>query len=74
MRDRILKNWSLVRGLYVVGGIMIAINSYMDEQWLGILFGAYFAAMGIFSFGCASGNCAGGSCEVKPTSKEDNPS
>ncbi|MDC9721779.1 MAG: hypothetical protein PSN34_03265 [Urechidicola sp.] len=74
MKDRILKNWTFVRGLYVLGGIMIAINSYMDEQWFGIIFGTYFAAMGIFSFGCASGNCAGGNCEVKPTSKEDKPS
>ncbi|MFK5880000.1 MAG: hypothetical protein QM478_10975 [Flavobacteriaceae bacterium] len=74
MRDRILKNWTLVRVFYVLGGIIFIINSYMDEQWFGIMFGAYFAAMGIFSFGCASGNCAGGNCEVKSTPKEDNPS
>ena len=74
MKDRILKNWTLVRGFYVLVGIMVAINSYMDEQWLGIMFGAYFAAMGLFSFGCASGSCASGNCDVKPTSKEDNPS
>ncbi|PCI07972.1 MAG: hypothetical protein COB73_07495 [Flavobacteriaceae bacterium] len=73
MRDRILKNWTLARGFYVLVGTIIIVNSYMDEQWYGILFGAYFAAMGVFSFGCASGNCAGGNCEVKPTSKEDNP-
>jgi hypothetical protein len=24
---------------------------------MGIFIGAYFAAMGIFSFGCAAGNC-----------------
>ncbi|MGE3823060.1 MAG: hypothetical protein AB7G44_02460 [Bacteroidia bacterium] len=30
----------------------------MDKQWFGVFFGGYFASMGIFSFGCAAGNCA----------------
>jgi len=64
MRNKVLKNWTLVRAFYTLVGILIIINSYMDKQWLGIAFGIYFTAMGVFSFGCASGNCAGGNCEV----------
>ncbi|MCK5816076.1 MAG: hypothetical protein KAH07_09045 [Flavobacteriaceae bacterium] len=73
MRDRILKNWTLVRGFYVLAGIALIVNSFMDKQWLGIAFGGYLIAMGLFSFGCASGNCARGNCEIdseKATSKE----
>lgn len=73
MRDRILKGWTLTRGFYVLIGTLVIIQSYMDEQWFGVAFGGYFVAMGLFYFGCASGNCAGGNCEVKPKVKEDNP-
>ena len=59
MRDRILKNWTLSRGFYVLIGTLVIIQSYMDKQWFGVAFGGYFAAMGLFSFGCASGNSAG---------------
>lgn len=58
MKDRILKNWTLMRIIYAVMGIAIIVNSVMVREWFGILFGAYFAAMGIFSFGCAAGNCS----------------
>jgi len=69
MKDRVLKNWTLARAFYALVGIIIMINSYMDEQWIGIAFGTYFAAMGIFSFGCASGNCANGNCEIDSDTK-----
>lgn len=35
------------------------------REWIGIAFGGYFAAMGLFALGCAAGNCYGGSCETK---------
>ncbi len=73
MRSRILKGWTLTRGFYVLIGTLVIIQSYIDQQWFGVAFGSYFAAMGLFSFGCASGNCANGNCEVKPKAKEDNP-
>lgn len=57
MIDRILTSWTLTRFLYLGLGIAIVINSAMNQQWIGILFGAYFAAMGLFAFGCAAGNC-----------------
>jgi hypothetical protein len=62
MKERILKGWTLRRGLYLVIGIFVLVQSVMDRQWFGIFFGAYFTAMGLFGFGCASGNCAGDNC------------
>ncbi len=29
----------------------------MGQQWYAIAIGVYFAAMGLFAFGCAAGNC-----------------
>ena len=57
MKERILTGWNLTRIVYVIfGGIMI-VQGIADKQWIGILFGAYFASMGVFRFGCAAGAC-----------------
>ncbi len=64
MKDRILNNWTFKRVLYIGIGIAISIHFVMIQQWGGLLFGAYFAAMGLFGFGCAGGNCYGGACET----------
>jgi hypothetical protein len=74
MKERILKNWTFTRALFLIIGISVIVQSILDQQWFGILFGSYFAAMGIFSFGCASGNCYGGNCAVpsKQTSDSTN--
>lgn len=58
MKERILTGWTIQRGLYVVIGGFMIVQSIMDRQWFAIVFGAYFAAMGIFAFGCAGGNCS----------------
>jgi len=58
MKERILKNWTVMRILYVVMGGIVVAQSIATHEWAGIVFGGYFAAMGIFSFGCAAGNCA----------------
>lgn len=57
LKQRVLTNWNFSRFLYVGLGSAFIINSIMTEQWFGVVFGAYFAAMGLFAFGCASGNC-----------------
>ena len=69
MKERILTNWTFARVLYLLMGLFVIVQSAMSQQWLGILFGGYFAAMGLFAFGCASGNCFGQSCEVDPKQK-----
>lgn len=62
MKGRILKNWSLIRVVYIVLGLLIMVQTTMSREWLGVLIGGYFVFMGIFSIGCASGNCSGGNC------------
>lgn len=69
MKERLLTNWTFSRVFYLIIGSAIIIQSVMSRQWLGVAFGAYFAAMGLFAFGCASGNCFGGNCEVVPKQK-----
>ena len=71
MKERILSRWTLSRVLYLFMGVMILVQSAMSHQWLGVAFGGYFASMGLFAFGCASGNCFGGNCEVDPKQKSN---
>ncbi len=58
MKERILTGWTFRRVLYLAVGIILVIQSIMDNDWLIALPGIYFASMGLFAFGCASGNCA----------------
>jgi hypothetical protein len=65
MKERILTNWTFIRALYLLMGILLMVQSALSQQWFGIAVGGYFAAMGLFAFGCASGNCFSGNCETK---------
>ncbi len=58
MKDRILKGWNFRRVLYIGMGAFITGQAILTQQYFIILFGLYFASMGIFNFGCASGVCA----------------
>lgn len=58
MKDRILKGWNLRRLMYIILGGFVIGQAILTQQYLIILFGVYFASMGIFNFGCASGVCA----------------
>lgn len=66
MKDRILKGWTFHRGLYLVLGGFMMIQSALNNQWIGVVPGLYFASMGIFAFGCASGKCGEGNCDYEP--------
>jgi hypothetical protein len=68
MKTRILTGWNFRRGLYTVVGVFLVVISIIDQQWPGVVFGGYFASMGILGFGCAGGNCA---VPTKPVSKAD---
>ena len=61
MKERILKGWSLRRIIFVVFGLFVIYQSGTDKSWAGVAIGTYFLSMGIFAFGCASGNCYGNS-------------
>ncbi len=69
MKERILKNWTFARVIYLVMGLAVITESFLSRQWFGMAFGAYFASMGIFAFGCASGTCFSGNYTLKPTEK-----
>lgn len=74
MKDRILKGWNLRRIFYILIGLMLIVQSILVRQWFAILFGGYFFSMGLFAFGCASGNCGNGSCYTPPyRHKSENP-
>jgi len=70
MKQRILTGWTVTRVLYLGLGTAVIINAVMIQQWFGVLFGGYFASMGLFAFGCAAGNCFGGNCKVEPAEKK----
>lgn len=57
MKERILAGWSLARVLYFMLGSYVIVQSVIEKHWLGVVIGGYFAAMGLFRFGCAAGNC-----------------
>lgn len=57
MKQRLLTGWTFIRVIYLLLGGLIIIQSVADRQWLGIIFGGYFTAMGLFAVGCAAGNC-----------------
>ncbi len=66
MKNRLLTNWTFTRGLYLAMGIVIIIQSVIAKQWMGLALGGYFAAMGLFAIGCASGNCFAGNNTTVP--------
>ncbi len=71
MKERILTGWNYRRVIYVLLGGFLMVQSVIDEQWIMVAFGGYFAAMGIFSFGCAGGNCAVGPTQRTNKNIED---
>ncbi|PAM96818.1 hypothetical protein B4N84_00220 [Flavobacterium sp. IR1] len=54
-----------MRAAYFFIGLYVIVQSALEGQWIGVILGAWPAAMGLFALGCASGNCATGNCEVK---------
>lgn len=66
MKERIITNWTFTRGLYLLIGVSVIIESAVQQQWFGVLFGGYFASMGLFAFGCAAGNCGSGPSATAP--------
>lgn len=71
MKERILNNWTFARAFYLILGLTIMIHGITNLEWFGVAFGAYFASMGLFAFGCAAGNCFGGNCATEPPAPID---
>jgi hypothetical protein len=74
MKERLLTGWNIQRVFYLLAGGAMMVISLLDKQWFGVAAGTYFAAMGLFAFGCAAGNCLGGACHTeatKPSTKSE---
>lgn len=71
MKERILTGWTFTRVLYLIIGSFIIIQSALEKQWAGVVFGGYFAAMGLFALGCAAGNYFGCNCSAEPPQKSN---
>jgi len=52
-------------------GAYIIVQSIKDDHWIGIAIGGYFAAMGLFAFGCAAGYCGPVKENIQTTKTED---
>lgn len=72
MKERLTTGWTFQRVIYLILGSFILIQSIVELHWLGILFGTYFTAMGLFAFGCVAGNCFGSTCETSEKNNIDN--
>jgi hypothetical protein len=67
MKERIGKGWNFPRILFLLFGVFFMIQSVIEKQWINLLPGIYFAAMGLLGFGCAAGQCS-----VPPKKISDN--
>lgn len=56
-KQRITSGWSWIRFIYLAMGIFIIVQSILLRQWVGVLFGGWFATMGLLGLGCAAGAC-----------------
>lgn len=57
IKDRLTTGWTGRRVLYILLGVTFIGQAIAMHQYEMIIFGAYFASMGVFAFGCAGGNC-----------------
>ena len=58
MKSRILSQWTFMRVLYLVMGLLIIIQAIVAKQCFGIALGSYFLSAAIFALGCAGGSCS----------------
>lgn len=64
MIQRITTGWTFVRAFYLIMGGIVLAEAIATTQWIGGIFGLYFAAMGLFGWGCAAGNCYTGNYTI----------
>ncbi|WP_339648902.1 hypothetical protein [uncultured Salegentibacter sp.] len=66
MLNKIVNGWTWIRAAYLFIGMWVITQSALEGQWIGIVLGAWPAAMGFFGLACAGGNCSKGNCVIKP--------
>ncbi|MEX2349960.1 MAG: hypothetical protein WD554_03705 [Flavobacteriaceae bacterium] len=58
MKRRLLSGWSIQRIVFLLMGVILLLHTIMDNQPIGVLLGIYITGMGLFGFGCTTGNCS----------------
>jgi len=51
-------NWSIIRVLRLLMGILISIQAYELDNYVLLFLGILFTALPLFNLGCGSGSCA----------------
>ncbi len=67
MKSRILSQWTFMRVLYLVMGLLIIIQAIVAKQWFGMALGSYFLSAAIFALGCAGGSCSVNTKQIHKT-------
>jgi len=70
MKERLLTGWTFQRAIFVIVGLIIAIQAIVALEWLGAILGGYLFMMGLFGFGCATRGCFSGNCHTEPSIKK----
>jgi|694.fasta_scaffold00585_19 Na+/alanine symporter len=65
MKYALLHNWSFIRALRLLIGIIIIVQAVMNKEWVFGIAGIFFACMALFNQGC----CGTGACYT-PIKKE----
>lgn len=52
-----IQKYNIIRWLYAIAGLGIFFSALNEKKYLEMIFGLYFASMGIFNYGCAAGIC-----------------
>lgn len=53
-----LKNWSAIRIVRLILGILVIVEGVKSNEWMFIALGGLFALMAVLNAGCSSGACA----------------
>lgn len=57
LKNRITRGWNVMRVFFIGMGLLAIFQAFSQHQWIGLVLGVYFVSMGLFGFGCASGQC-----------------
>ncbi len=67
MKEAMLHNWSLFRGVRLILGIIIIVQAVMSKDWIFGMMGLFFTGMALFNQGC----CGTGTCYTPIKKKID---
>lgn len=62
MKERLFSNWTIIRGIRLIIGIIIAVQGMQTGTWSLAVLGGLFSLMALLNTGCG----IGGNCSVSP--------